>query len=208
MKLLISAIVMFLLAPAMVLAQSKVDLANALKDSISKPVTYADLARTWGALKSMKPNEVGGQGEDQFPRKPSGYAQFLKGSALLTVNGRPVATDRTGKAGSYVVWIAGPNAAPSDLWLRSDLASSESAGPRYLRSKGIKLETIACEKEGKGNYTALFRASVAGSKPALLEITESTGSGGTWFSYRLRWKSVSPADLPDQAEVGLCDVDG
>jgi len=169
--------------------------------------SYLELNGVFGKLTRAQPSDLAPNGNETFPKDRSDYYYIFHGRINLLAQGKPVATDRLAEDASWKVWVAGPKAMASSVWLASDNASNRDAGPKYLRSRGIVLEPVACSQIGRGNYTAIYHANAPGRRPILLEVTASSGSGGKWYSYHVTWFSMKASELPKDAEVGLCDVD-
>jgi len=175
--------------------------------AVSSKDSYLEMKGIFGKLQKAEPSDLAPSGYETFPKNSNDYFYIYHGRINLLAKGKPIATDRMEEDASWKVWVAGPKAMVTNVWLRSDNASNTKAGPKYLKSKGLILEPISCSQVSGGNYTALFKASAPGKRPILLEIGASSGSGGTWYAYQAAWFSMKASELPQDAAIGLCEVD-
>jgi hypothetical protein len=186
-----------------------VDLLKQLMVNVGKAApkdSYLEMKGIFGKLQKAEPSDLAPKGNETFPGDGANYFYIYQGRIDILANGKPLATDRMQEDASWQVWVAGPKAMVTNVWLRTEHAADAKAGPKYLRSKGIALEPISCSQLNGGNYTALYKASAPGKRPILLEVSASSGSGGTWYSYQATWFSIKASQLPTDAEIGLCEV--
>lgn len=188
-----------------------IELADLLKQLMlsDKPTDNKDsflkMKDIFGQLKQAESNDLT-SGYESFPANGNDFLYIYHGRVTLLAGGRPIATDRMENDNSWKVWLAGPRTDVVGLWLSTENSSAGKAGPLYLKSKGIILDAIACDYMSGGNYTAWYKASVPSKKPMLLEITASSGSGGTWYTYHVTWFSITASKLPKNSQIGLCEI--
>lgn len=193
-------------------SEKRVELAELFKQLMVNVGTtdskdsYLEMKRIFGKLQKAEPGDLAPKGNETFPSDSTNYFYIYQGRMDILANGAALATDRMQEDASWQVWVAGPRAMVTNVWLSTEHAADAKAGPKYLRSKGIALEPISCSQIDGGNYTALYKASAPGKRPLLLEVSASSGSGGTWYSYQATWLSIKASQLPADAEIGLCEV--
>jgi hypothetical protein len=167
----------------------------ALKSMIGplKPVTDADL---------RKPDP------ESFPGKASNFFYIYEARIPLYARGRRLLAENMNDEYQWKVFVAGPRAMPTHVYIRSQWPVAQPAGAAYFTSQGLTLDPIVCESFGgsDANYNAIYKVSATGKHPMLLRISKSTGSGGIRYSYEITWFSISAASLSREAEVGLCQV--
>jgi hypothetical protein len=168
--------------------------------------SYIEMKAIFGKLRLAESGDLAPNGMETF-LKNNDYFYIFHGRINLLANSRPIAQDRMQDDASWKVWVVGPKAMVTDVWLRTNNAASSSAGPRYLRSKGLTLEPLSCSQLNASNYSAIYKVSAPGKRPILLDILSTSGSGGTWYSYHATWFSLKASDLAPEASIGLCEID-
>lgn len=190
--------------------KSKFELANVVRgllvDKGSSGTQYLDLKKLVRNLHYFTNDENAKAGSTFFPGDYNRYGKIYRGEIALFVNGKRFLGENMEDQYSWIVYVAGPNAAPSTLYITSDKTVAASGGPSYFRKAGLTLQPIACSSVSGGNYDGYFIVSAPGKRSAILQIRESSGSGGSWYSYGLFWDGLLTNDLPKDMEVGDCAI--
>lgn len=195
------------------IGSKSIELADLLKQLMASTAqtsskdSYLEMKDVFGKIQKAEPSDFAPNGYETFPKSSSDYFYIYHGRINLLAKGKPIAADRMQEDASWKVWIAGPKAMVTNVWLSTDHAANTKAGPKYFRSQGLTLESISCSRINGGNYSALYKVSAPSKRPILLEIGASSGSGGTWYTYQATWFSIKASELPQDADIGLCEVD-
>lgn len=176
-------------------------------DPVSSKDSYLEMKEVFGKLKQAEPSDLAPTGNETFPRSETDFFYIYQGRVNLLAKGKPLATDRMQDNPSWRVWVAGQKALVTNVWLMSENSAKAKGGPSYLRSQGLTLDPLACQAVNGGNYSAYYKVSAPGKRPAILEISASSGSGGTWYSYQVTWFSIKASELAPESEIGLCKID-
>lgn len=140
-----------------------------------------------------------------------------EGRVVLAINSVKAVAENIEDDYAWRVSIEGPNAGAAGIAFASHRAirpDVESAGPAYLRSKGLDVVALSCFSDGgtSANAEGLYLVRVPRKAPTFLTYSVSTGSAGTFVTYRVHfgaidWSSV-PGTSPDfQGKVqpfGVC----
>lgn len=147
-------------------------------------------------------------GPESFPGKEADFFYIYEARIPLYVRKERLLAENMKDEYLWRVFVAGPRAAPSNVYIMSQWPVGQPAGATYFNAQGLKLDVVSCEKLGGSstNYNAYYKVSAPGKFPLLLGISKSTGSGGVWYSYEITWYGIKASSLGNEAEIGLCQV--
>lgn len=190
---------------------SKLELATVIK--IMMPAKngpgfgYLDAKKFARNFRQLSQREAVANSE-YFPGEFPRYGQVLRGEMELYVGGTRFLVENMQDQYTWPVFIAGPRAAPTSLFIRGDRPVGSNGGPNYFRKNGVELVPVVCNKldGSNNNYESVFIASAPGKQTIVLQINKSTGSGGTWYNYGVHWGGLLARDLPKDASIGECDI--
>lgn len=169
---------------------------------------YIALKSVIGPLQQVTEADLRKPDPEYFPGNASNFFYIYETRIPLYARGRRLLAENMSDQYQWKVFVAGPRAMPTNIYIRSQWPVAHPAGASYFTSHGLTLDPIVCEKLGgsEANYNAVYKVRAPGKHPLLLTISKSTGSGGVRYSYEVTWFSISAASLPREAEVGLCQV--
>lgn len=144
---------------------------------------------------------------ESFPDRPGDYGKIFAGKMPLLVRGRQLLAENMEDQYLWTVYVAGPNAGVSNMFIRSDMTVVQPAGQTYFTESGLTLDLITCDKHDSQNYSAYYRVSAPTKHALVLGISKSTGSGGIWYSYEIAWDGIKTDRLGKDAVIGLCNID-
>lgn len=149
--------------------------------------------------------EAAAPNDKRFPGPPLKYPKIYRGTINLHANGKRLLADSLDGPGAWTAYVAGPNPGATAMYLLGDQVAVD-AGPSYFRKAGVVLQPVVCDRIDAGNYDATYFASVSGSRPAVMQISKSTGSAGVWYSYALFWSDFQIGALKPDLTLGDCNV--
>ncbi len=172
--------------------------------------SYLELKKLFGSLREANANDLQPIGNETFPGNGAEFFRIYQTRADIQIKGVPLAEDNLKNDSSWRIWVAGPKAMATNVYIRSENAvnANTNAGASYFAANGLTLDPIVCHSiEGSArNYSAYYKVTALGKRPVLLGISASTGSGGTWYSYEVTWFALKASRIDQAAEVGLCNV--
>jgi hypothetical protein len=112
--------------------------------------SYLEMKAVFGKMQKAEPSDLAPHGYETFPKDSNDFFYIYHGRVNLLVKGKPIAADRMQEDASWKVWLAGPKAMVTNVWLRTDNSSNTKAGPNYFRSKGLILDAISCSQTNGG----------------------------------------------------------
>lgn len=160
-------------------------------------------------IASITPKEIYAN-KDLVPDVVLDSLKIYAGKIPIYVKGKRFLGENMSGRDLWTIYVAGPNAVVSTVYITSEEAVALSGGASYFKNAGLKIEPLICDGEStNSNYRAYYKVYVTGKDSANLSISKSSGSGGTWYSYGLSWGDIKVSDLGldnQRATVGTCGI--
>ena len=144
------------------------------------------------------------ESSDFSPHYLAVWSPHYQGSITLAIHGKPYGADPMTEEDRWHVEVDGQNVTPVAIQITPVSATTDAGNAAYFTKAGFTLEETACQTMDSGNYAILYTIGYPGRKTAYIEITNSTGTAGTFLSYTLFWDPPVSTMLPDAMKPGHC----
>lgn len=122
------------------------------RDKTGFRADYLSFKPLFASLRELSPANRRAAGTESFPGKEADYFYIYEARIPLFVRKRRLTAENMKDEYLWSVFIAGPRAAPSNVFIKSQWPVGQAAGASYFSSQGLDLAAMACERLGGSSH--------------------------------------------------------